>query len=278
VSRFDGEVVLVTGASRGIGAATAKAFAAEGARVAINYRQDREGATATQQAITAAAGEAIVVRADMAVDADIVSLMTEIEDRLDPVTVLVNNAAMIDRSSFLEVDLDAFEQVWRVNVRGVFRISQLVAQHMVDNGVKGVIIHLSSILARLAVNNRTAYIASKGAIEGLTRSMSLDLAAHGIRVNAVAPGLIATEALLAGMPDVELQKAIQSHIPKARFGRPEEIAAAILFVASDDAGYVNGAIIPVDAGLGGREAGPSTFQPQPPSGDPRGPSHDQYQP
>ncbi len=259
MSRFDGEVVLVTGASRGIGAATAKAFAAQGAKVAITYRQDRDGAIATQEVMAVDAEETIVVQADMAVDADVVSLVAAVEDRLGTVTVLVNNAAMIDRSSFLEVDLDAFEQVWRANVRGVFRISQLVAQHMVDKGVKGAIVHLSSILARLAVNNRTAYIASKGAIEGLTRSMSLDLAAHGIRVNAVAPGLIATEALLAGMPDVELQRAIQSHIPKARFGRPEEIAAVILFVASNEAGYVNGAVIAVDAGLGAREAGPSTF-------------------
>jgi NAD(P)-dependent dehydrogenase (short-subunit alcohol dehydrogenase family) len=127
---------------------------------------------------------------------------------------------------------------------------------MVERG-GGVIINLSSILARLAVRNRTAYIASKGAIEGLTRAMAIDLAPHGVRVNAVAPGLIATEALLTGMPDEDVQAAVQSHIPGGRFGRPEEISAAVLFAASPEASYLNGAIIPVDAGLGAREAGPS---------------------
>jgi len=259
MNRFNGEVVVVTGASRGIGAATARAFAAEGAKVAINYRKDGAGAIETRETIVSAGGEAMVVQADISAKSDVGVLVARVEEQLGTVTVLVNNAAMIDRATFLDVDLDTFEQVWRANVRGVFQISQLVARHMVANEVKGAIINLSSILARLAVNDRTAYIASKGAIEGLTRAMSLDLAEHGIRVNAVAPGLVATEALLAGMPDEQLQASIQAHIPESRFGRPEEIAAMILFLASAEASYVNGAIIPVDAGLGAREAGPATF-------------------
>jgi len=259
MNRFDGEVVIVTGASRGIGAATAKAFAAEGAKVAINYRKDEEGATATLQAISAAGGEAIIVRDDMSAEPDVTSLVAEVENRLGPVGVLVNNAAMIDRASFLEVDLDVFEQVWRANVRGLFQISQLVARRMVDDGRTGAIVHLSSIGARLAFGSRTAYLATKGAVESLTRGMALDLAPHGIRVNAVAPGVVATEALLTGMPDPELQAAVQSHVPAGRFGRPEELAAAILFLASKDASYVNGTIFHVDAGLGSREPGPANF-------------------
>ncbi|MDH3754382.1 MAG: SDR family oxidoreductase [Acidimicrobiia bacterium] len=256
MTRFADQTVLVTGASRGIGAATATAFAAEGARVAINYRSDEVGAADTRAAIVAAGGTAEIFRADVGVIADVDALAASVEKTLGPVSVLVNNAAMIDRSSFLDVSLDVFDAVWHANVRGVYQLSQRIAAGMVERG-GGAIVHLSSILARLAVTNRTAYIASKGAIEGLTRAMALDLAPHGVRVNAVAPGLIATEALLAGMPSEELQAAIQRHIPGGRFGRPEEIMAAILFAASPEASYLNGAIIPVDAGLGGREAGPA---------------------
>ena len=257
MSRFEADTVIVTGASRGIGAATAVAFAAEGARVAVNYRRDEEGARETAATIAAAGGTAEVFQADVGDVADVDRLARSVESAFGPVSILVNNAAMIDRSSFLDVSLDQFEAVWHANVRGVFQLSQSVARRMIDRGIPGVIVHLSSILARLAVPNRTAYIASKGAIEGLTRAMALDLAPHGIRVNAVAPGLIATEALLAGMPDPDIQAAVQSYIPGGRFGRPEELMAAILFTASPEASYLNGAVIPVDAGLGGREAGPA---------------------
>ncbi len=256
MTRFADQTVIVTGASRGIGAATAKAFAAEGAHVAVNYRSDESGAEDTRDSILDAGGTAEVFQADVGSVADVDRLADSVRDTFGPVSILVNNAAMIDRSSFLDVSLDEFEAVWRANVRGVFQLSQRVAVEMIEHEIEGVIVHLSSILARLAVPNRTAYIASKGAIEGLTRAMALDLAPHGIRVNAVAPGLIATEALLAGMPDTDVQDAVQSFIPGGRFGRPEELMAAVLFAASPEASYLNGAILPVDAGLGGREAGP----------------------
>jgi NAD(P)-dependent dehydrogenase (short-subunit alcohol dehydrogenase family) len=255
MNRFNDQTVLVTGASRGIGAATARAFAAEGARIAVNYRSDEEGAVATVDAISAAGGAAQAFQADVGIRDDVEALAGAVERDLGPVDVLVNNAAFIDRSVFLDVEIDVLEHAWNVNVRGVYQLSQLVAARMAErNG--GAIVHLSSILARLAVASRTAYITTKGAIEALTRSMALDLAPHGIRVNAVAPGLIATEALLAGMPDKELQDEVQRFIPERRFGRPEEITAAILFAASPEASYLNGSIIGVDGGLGGAEAGP----------------------
>ncbi len=254
--RFDGDTVLVTGSSRGIGAATAVAFAAEGARVAINYRSDADGAAATRQAISDAGGTAAVFRADIGNEADVARLAAEVEASLGPVSILVNNAALINRSGLFDLSLEAFDTVWHANVRGVLQLSQLVAVGMVQRG-RGAIVQLSSILARLGVANRSAYIASKGAIEGLTRAMALELGPKGVRVNAVAPGLIATEALLAGMPDPDVQAAIQRHIPEGRFGRPEEITAAILFAASPEASYVNGAIIAVDAALGARESTPA---------------------
>ena len=254
--RFESETVLITGSSRGIGAATARAFAAEGARVAVNYRSDSEGASATRQAIVEAGGAAEVFQADIGNEHDVARLAQDVESSLGPVSVLVNNAALIDRSSMFDLSLEAFDTVWQANVRGLFQLSQLVAVGMVERG-RGAIVHLSSILARLAVANRCAYVASKGAVEGLTRAMALELGPRGVRVNAVAPGLIATEALLAGMRDPDVQAAVQRHIPEGRFGRPEEITAAILFAASPEASYLNGAIIPVDAALGARESSPA---------------------
>ena len=254
--RFEGDTVLVTGSSRGIGAATARAFAAEGARVAVNYRSDANGADATRQAIADAGGTAEVFQADIGNEADVGRLASDVEASLGAVSILVNNAALIDRSSMFDLSLEAFDTVWRANVRGLLQLSRLVAPGMVERG-RGAIVHVSSILARLAVVNRCAYIASKGAVEGLTRAMALELGPKGVRVNAVAPGLIATEALLAGMRDPDLQTAIQRHIPEGRFGRPEEVTAAILFAASPEASYLNGAILPVDAALGARESTPA---------------------
>jgi NAD(P)-dependent dehydrogenase (short-subunit alcohol dehydrogenase family) len=253
--RFVDRTVLITGASRGIGAASAVAFAGEGARVAVNFRSDEDGAEATCRSIREVGGVAERFRADVS-DADaVVALAAAVEASLGPVDVLVNNAAVIDRGSFLDVSQASFDEVWHLNVRGVFLLSQLVAKGMVARR-SGSIVNISSILASLAVPNRTAYVASKGAIEALTRAMALDLSAHGVRVNCVAPGLIATDALFAGFPNAQVQDDVERYVPGGRFGRPDEIAAAIVFVASDDASYLNGAIVPVDAGLGGREAGP----------------------
>lgn len=253
--RFVDRTVLITGASRGIGAASAVAFAGEGARVAVNFRSDQEGASATCRRICDAGGIAEPFQADVA-DADaIIELAAAVEASLGPIDVLVNNAAAIDRSTFLDVSPATFDEVWHSNVRGVFLLSQLVAKGMITRG-HGSIVNISSILASLAVPNRTAYIASKGAIEALTRAMALDLVAYGVRVNAVAPGLIATDALFAGFPNADVQADVERYIPGGRFGRPDELAAAIVFVASSDASYLNGAVIPVDGALGGREAGP----------------------
>ena len=253
--RFVDRIVLITGASRGIGAATAISFASEGARVAVNFRSDEVGAESTCRVIREAGGVAEHFQADIA-DADALeTLVAAVEASLGPVDVLVNNAASIDRSSFLEVSRATFDEVWHSNVRSVFLLSQLVANGMVARR-RGVIVNVSSILASLAVPNRTAYIASKGAIEALTRAMALDLSAYGVRVNCVAPGLIATDALFAGFPNTAVQTDVERYVPGGRFGRPDELAAAIVFIASDDASYLNGAIVPVDGGLGGREAGP----------------------
>lgn len=253
--QFTDRVVLVTGASRGIGAATALAFAHEGARLVVNYRSDEAGARRAAEAIETAGGQAHVLQADVGQPAHIERLVATVEEQVGPLAVLVNNAAAFNRDTFLEVTLTDWDQLWTTNVRGVFYLSQLVARRMAARR-QGCIIHISSILAQLAVPMRTAYCATKGALESLTRAMALDLAPYNIRVNAVSPGLILTEALLDGMPDPGRQAEVQQHIPHGRFGHAEEVARVVVFLASETASYINGAVIPVDGALGAREAGP----------------------
>lgn len=252
---FHNQVVLITGASRGIGRATALAFAREGATVAVNYRSDAEGAAETLAQIAVAGGQGMPAPADVADPAALEQMVARVEAEAGPIEVLVNNAGTVDRSPFLDVSLATLDAVFATNIRGVFYLSQLVARCMAKRG-RGAIIHVSSILAQQTIPNRTAYAASKGAVESLTRAMALDLAPYGIRVNAVAPGLIRTEMLLAAVPDPAFQEELQRFIPFGRFGQPAEMADAIVFLASPAARYITGVLLPVDAGLRVLEAGP----------------------
>lgn len=252
---FAGKGVLVTGASRGIGRATAVAFAQHGASVLINYRADEAGARETLETIQHTGGTGYIVQADVA-DPEAVKHMVSTAEVLVPtIDVLVNNAAAFNRSSFLNVSLEDFDASFNTNVRGVYYLSQLVARGMVERK-RGSIIHISSILARLSVPKRSVYCATKGAIESLTKAMALDLVEFGVRVNAVSPGLISTEAMTAGFNNANLLSQVEKHIPGGRFGAPEDIANAVLFLASDLARYITGVILPVDMGLSSREAGP----------------------
>lgn len=251
---FQDRVVIVTGASKGIGQATALAFARVGARVVVNYLSDEAGARETVARIEAAGGQARAVQADVAQAAD-VERLTAAAEGWGPIYALVNNAAAFNRQLFLDVPLAEFDRVWAANARGLFYLSQCVARHMAARQ-QGSIIHVSSILARQLIEARSAYAASKGAVESLTLAMALDLAPFHIRVNAVVPGLIRTDALLAGFRDPERLASVERFIPAGRLGEPAEMAEVIVFLSSDQASYINGALIPVDGGLGAREAGP----------------------
>ena len=252
---FKDQVVLITGASRGIGRATAHAFGCQGAHVIVNYRADEEGANETVAQIAAINGKATAVQANVSHTADLERMVAFVEDEIGPIDVLVNNAGAVSRTPFLDVTLEELDVVLNTNIRGVYYLSQLVAQAMVPRG-RGAIIHVTSILAQQTIPGRTAYAASKGALESLTRAMALDLAPYGIRVNAVAPGLIRTEMLLGGFPNESFEAELERFVPNRRFGEPEELAAAIVFLASPAASYISGALIPVDAGLRVLEAGP----------------------
>lgn len=249
------QVVWVTGASRGIGAAIAQRFAELGARVVVNYRTDAAGAAQVSAAIAAAGGHALLQQGDVGSEADVRRMVDAAAAQWGPVRVLVHNAAAIDRSPFLDAALDQFDLLFGANVRGPYLMSQLVAQQMIAGGRGGSIVHISTILARQTIANRTLYAATKGALESLTRAMALDLAPHGIRVNAVAPGLIYTQALRAGMASLGEENFVR-YIPLQRFGDPSEVAAVVTFLASEAASYITGAVIPVDGGLGVAEAGP----------------------
>ncbi len=252
---FTGQTVLITGASRGIGAATAQLFARSGARVVVNYRADQAGADQVSAEIIAAGGQAMPLQGDAGNVDDVQRMMATVSAAWGPVRVLVHNASAINRSSFLDATLDDFDLMFGANVRGPYLMSQLAARQMIDAGAGGSIIHISTILAQLTIQNRTLYAATKGALESLTRAMALDLARHGIRVNAVAPGLIYTQALRDGISALG-EENFTKYIPFKRFGAPEEIASAVAFLASDAASYITGALIPVDGGLGVTEAGP----------------------
>ncbi|MCB0040318.1 MAG: SDR family oxidoreductase [Caldilineaceae bacterium] len=252
---FTDQTVLITGASRGIGAATAQLFAQSGARVVVNYRADQAGAEQVSAAITAAGGQAMPMQGDAGNVDDVRRMMATVGKQWGPVRVLVHNASAINRAYFLDATLDDFDGMFGANVRGPYLMSQLAAQQMIAAGAGGSIIHISTILAQLTIQNRTLYAATKGALESLTRAMALDLARHNIRVNAVAPGLIYTQALRDGISALG-EENFTKFIPVKRFGDAHEIASTVAFLASDAASYITGALIPVDGGLGVAEAGP----------------------
>jgi len=252
---FTGQTVFITGASRGIGAATAQLLARSGARVVVNYRSDQAGGEQVLAAITAAGGQAMLLQGDAGNVNDVRRMIETVADAWGPVRVLVHNASAINRSHFLDATLDDFDLMFDANVRGPYLMSQLAAQQMIAAGSGGSIVHISTILAQLTIQNRTLYAATKGALESLTRAMALDLARHSIRVNAVAPGLIYTQALRDGISALG-EENFTRYIPFKRFGDPLEIASTVAFLASDAASYITGALIPVDGGLGVTEAGP----------------------
>lgn len=251
----EGRVTIVTGASRGIGRGIALAFAHEGDRVVVNYRADQAGAEETQRLIRNAGGQAWSIQADVGRPEESRRMISWVESEIGPVGVLVNNAAAFDRSFFLDVGEESFDLSFAVNVRGLFFLSQTAAQMMAERK-SGAIVNLSSILAQEAVPYRTVYCATKGAIEALTRAMALDLAGQGIRVNAVAPGFIDTEALRSGLPGNDFLQRVEFYTPLDRLGQPADIAEAVVFLASERSAFITGQVLNVDGGITAREAGP----------------------
>ncbi|MEO8370011.1 MAG: SDR family NAD(P)-dependent oxidoreductase [Candidatus Solibacter sp.] len=237
--KFDGKVVVVTGAGHGIGRAVARRFVADGARVAVNDL-DVQRAAETAEAI----GAALAVAADVSSKAQVDAMFDRVEAELGPVNVLVNNAGNIYAARhFLEGDEAWWDQVVDVNLKGAFLCSHRVAMGMARRR-SGVIIHMSSGGATRAHRCNVAYDASKGGIEAMTRAMALDLAPYGVRVNAIVPGLIRTYDV--SDEDAALRGAV---VPMGRLGDPEDLAGPTVFLATDDARYITGACLVVDGGV-----------------------------
>lgn len=238
------KIVLVTGASRGIGAATVRLLAKEGYTVAVNYAQSAQAADALVAEIVAGGGKAVAIQADIGVEADIVRLFAEADAKLGPMSALVNNAAvnLPGTGMALGCDAQALARVMAVNVTGVMLCCREAAQRMKETG-GGAIVNVSSEAARFGGNAIAGYAASKGAVSTMTVGLARELAAHNIRVNAVSPGVIATDAHSGASP--ERLEGLRASIPCKRLGEPLEVAEAIAWLLSDKACYVSGAVLSV---------------------------------
>ncbi|MEZ5646857.1 MAG: SDR family oxidoreductase [Burkholderiaceae bacterium] len=237
-----GRVVLVTGGAQGIGAACVRRFAREGAQVIVSDVADERG-----QALATELG-AHYLHCDVGSKADVDAAVDATARRCGRIDVLVNNAGIFRAADFLDVTEADFDAVLRVNLKGSFLMGQAVARVMAAKG-GGRIVNMSSVNGSMAIPNIASYNASKGGINQLTRAMALALAAKGIRVNAVAPGTIATElAAQAVLTSDDARHKILSRTPLGRLGEPDEIADVVAWLASDAASYVTGEVVTVDGG------------------------------
>jgi NAD(P)-dependent dehydrogenase (short-subunit alcohol dehydrogenase family) len=247
---LENKVAVVTGGAKGIGYAIARRFLEEGARVVIADTDDEAGPAAVEE--LDGLGRIRYVECDVGERLDVRNMVAATIDAFGDIDILVNNAAILVKADFLDLDPDDFDRVLRVNLKGALLCSQAVARHMVERikegGQPGSIVNLSSVNAVFAIPDQVPYSVSKGGLSQLTKVMALSLARHGIRVNAIGPGSIATEMLEQVMTRPEVRRTILSRTPLGRIGEPREIAAIAAFLASDQASYVTGQTIYADGG------------------------------
>lgn len=242
---LEGKVAIISGGSRGIGDAIVRKFAHEGASVVFTYNKNKESAEKTVEELRNERHEVNCLPCSIQEPASVQSVIDKTIEKFGRVDILVNNAGIIRDGLFLTMDENAWKDVMDTNVGGTFLFSKAVCEHMVFQK-KGRIINMSSVVSKTGSVGQANYVASKGAINALTKALAAELASKGVTVNAVAPGLVATEMIesvkgLAG----DLTK----RIPCGRFASAEEVAALIAFLASDEAGYITGQVIVIDGGL-----------------------------
>ena len=242
---FSGKVVLVTGSSRGLGAAMVQAFAKRGARTVVNYLPDESGQNASDaQNVANEITDKVVIACDVTKPAEVEAMMNEIREKLGGLDVLVNNSGIIRDRTMKKLTLEEFENVLRVNLTGTFNVTQKAAA-VLNNG--GRVINLSSVSGQLGLFGQANYSSSKAAIIALTKVSARELARQQITVNAIAPGFIDV-GMSKGMPE-EVTAEFSRQIPLGRFGQAQEIVDAALFLASPMASYITGHVLNVNGGF-----------------------------
>nr|WP_207199476.1 glucose 1-dehydrogenase [Rhodoplanes elegans] len=244
---MQGKVALVTGASKGIGAAIALELASQGAAVAVNYASSRAGADAVVDKITAAGGKAVAIGGDLADPQAAKAVVDRTVEALGRIDVLVNNAGVYEMLPLEAITPEHFHRQFDLNVLGLLMVTQAAARHFNDGGS---IVNISSGASTLAFPNTAVYGATKAAVDLITDVLAKELAPRKIRVNAVNPGMVVTEGVkAAGFDAGELRRQVEAITPLGRVGEAAEIAAAVAFLASDSASYVTGETLHVTGGL-----------------------------
>ena len=241
MARPEHATALVTGASKGIGAAIAKALAEDGWNVAVNYRSDEDGAKATVKAIEEAGGKAAAFHSDVSNGAPD-ELFKQVEEELGPVIALVNNAGVNADGLAIQMDDDAWDRVIATNLTAAFRLTRRAMRPMIKARY-GRIVNIASVVGPRANAGQSNYAAAKAGLIGMTKTVAAEVARRGVTVNAVAPGFIETDMTK------DIPEAVVEAIPARRVGTPEDVAAAVRFLASEDAGYVTGTTLFVDGGM-----------------------------
>lgn len=255
MSEFKGKRVLITGASTGIGRAIAIHFAKLGANIGINYHSDLKEAQVTQQDALDACQEledcgvkALLVQANVSQVEDVDRLFQETLDGLGGLDILINNAGMQIEGASHQISIEDFDKMLAVNLRGAYLCARQAIQHFLGQGIRGVIINNSSVHEVIPRPGYLGYVVSKGGMESMTRTLALEYARQGIRVNAIGPGATATP-INDWTEDPQEKSEIENLIPMGRIGTPEEMAFAVAFLASEKASYITGQTLFIDGGL-----------------------------
>ncbi|NHN85100.1 glucose 1-dehydrogenase [Acetobacter musti] len=247
MNRLSGKVAIVTGASKGIGAGIARALAAEGAAVIVNYASSKAGADAVVTAITDSGGKAFAVQGDVSRRADAQALVDAAISQFGRLDILVNNSGVYEFASIEEITEEHFHRLFDVNVLGTLLTTQAAVKHLEGGGS---VINISSVVSRVTPPNSAVYTGTKGAIDAITGSLARELGPKQIRVNAINPGLIETEGTrAASVVGSEMEQAIIAQTPLGRSGQVQDIAPLAVFLASDDARWLTGETLIASGGL-----------------------------
>ena len=246
--KLQGKVAIVTGASKGIGAAIARHLAAEGAAVVVNYSSSKQGADRVVEEIKSKGGQAVAVQANLAKPDEVERLFTEAKKSFDKLDILVNNAGLYDFAPLENLTPEHFHKQFDLNVLGLLLASRQAAKHFGPAG--GSIVNISSVVASSPVAGASVYSATKAAVDAVTKALAKELGPRKIRVNAINPGMVETEGLHStGIAGSDFRKTTEAQTPLGRIGQPDDIAPAAAFFASQDSSWITGETLTISGGL-----------------------------